>query len=93
MASSHDFFLLRRFAPLQARCLLFLQNEIGLLEKKLKDWDDFATKQTRGEGQSGSFSKDPFKERTVIIQRLLPLLKEYSEYCSQFLPGRDAKPV
>jgi hypothetical protein len=90
MASANDFFLLRRFSPLQVRCLLHLQNQIAVKGKKLEHWDKIAMSQEPGEGSSGWIDYDPEalsghpdapgrNPRPQIIRELLPLLKEYSE--------------
>ncbi|KAK3653617.1 hypothetical protein LTR56_004472 [Elasticomyces elasticus] len=78
-ASQHDFFVLRRFAPTQVRCLLYLQNEIGKLERKLNAWDNYVTKLPTGEGYNATMSNDEWPQRNAIIRKLLPLLHEYSE--------------
>ncbi|GAB1729277.1 hypothetical protein NU195Hw_Modified_141t1 [Hortaea werneckii] len=46
MASSNDFFVLRRFSPLQVRCLLYLQNEIAKTNQLIESWDDYAQRQS-----------------------------------------------
>lgn len=83
MASSNDFFLLRRFSPLQVRCLLYLQNEIALRDKQLHDWDRVALCQEPGEGTSGWINQDPEalpgNPRPRIIRELLPKLQQYSK--------------
>lgn len=81
MASANDFFILRRFSPLQARSLLYLQNEIAQLDRSLNDWDMYAKKRPKGTGQSGSLSEDPCTERTSLIKKAIPLLQQYSELC------------
>jgi len=90
MASANDFFLLRRFSPLQVRCLLHLQNQIAVRGKRLDEWDRFAMCQVPGEGNSGWIDSDPDaladNPRPGIIRELLPLLKEYSE-SQEFIGG------
>lgn len=83
MASSNDFFLLRRFSPLQVRCLLYLQNEIALRGQQLHEWDRVALCQQPGKGNSGRINQDPDAlhnhPRPRIIRELVPMLKEYSK--------------
>jgi hypothetical protein len=83
MASANDFFLLRRFSPLQVRCLLHLQNQIAVKGKELERLDKIAMDQEPGKGNSGWIDRDPEalagQPRPRIIRELLPLLKEYSE--------------
>jgi hypothetical protein len=82
MASSNDFFLLRRFSPLQVRCLLYLQNEIAQRDHQLHEWDRVALCQPPGEGNSGWINQDPEalpgNPRPRIIRELVPKLQEYS---------------
>lgn len=42
MASSNDFFIIRRFTRTSARVLLWLQEEIARKERKLDAMDDFS---------------------------------------------------
>jgi hypothetical protein len=83
MASSNDFFLLRRFSPLQVRCLLHLQNQIAQKGKELDAWDTFAMCQEPEKGNSGWIDDDPEalpgNPRPRILREVLPLLKDYSE--------------
>ncbi|KAK5173135.1 uncharacterized protein LTR77_003257 [Saxophila tyrrhenica] len=88
MASSNDFFVLRRFSRLSARCLLYQQNEIARLEKDLDDWDDLARK-TDPDDQVGRLSsdrieQDPLQERAEILRQLIPLLKAYYDSVNSF---------
>jgi hypothetical protein len=84
MASSNDFFLLRRFSPLQVRCLLYLQNQIAVKSKQLDEWDTFAMCQEPERGNSGRIDDDPEtlpgNPRPRILREILPLLKDYSEF-------------
>lgn len=83
MASSNDFFVLRRFSPVQVRCLLWLQNEIATKDQELQNWDMFARCQKVGEGNSGAIGSDPDalpgNPRPRLLQELVPLLKQYSK--------------
>ncbi|KAK5118099.1 hypothetical protein LTR62_004145 [Meristemomyces frigidus] len=92
LASHHDFFLLRRFAPTQVRCLLYLQACIGRMESQLKDWDEFAEKQPKSYGNSGSILDDDFPERTKIIEQLVPLVQKYDDLIISFAQIR-ARPT
>lgn len=84
MASANDFLVLRRFSPLQVRCLLYLQNEIATKDQELQDWDKFARCQKPGEGSSGWIQVDPDtfptkNPRQRIILQTIPLLQQYSK--------------
>ncbi|KAI6849100.1 hypothetical protein KC332_g5927 [Hortaea werneckii] len=86
MASSNDFFILRRFSPLQVRCLLYLQNEIAKRDQLIESWDIYAQKQPYGtlKGNSGSLSYDPYPERLTLIQQALPLIQQYNDLINSF---------
>ena len=77
MASSNDFFVLRRFSKAAARSLLYLQNEIGRREKALDAWDEFSTKKPKENGLNGSFEQERIPERTILIQELCHFLQQY----------------
>lgn len=83
MASSNDFFVLRRFSPLQVRCLLYLQNEIAMKERDLQDWDMAAKCQDKAKGDSGDIGKDPNtlpgNPRPSLLSEIVPLLQQYSK--------------
>lgn len=79
MASSNDFFLVRRFGSLNARVLLFMQNRVAEKEELLCAIDTRAQQSTDDQGNSGSLRNDPRQDRTQALAELVPLLKEYSE--------------
>lgn len=78
MASSNDFFLVRRFGHLNARVLLLLQSRIEELEENLAALDTRAQQNTDDLGNSGSLRNDPQKERTKLMEQLSKTLKNYS---------------
>jgi hypothetical protein len=84
MASANDFFVLRRFSPLQVRCLLHLQNQIALKDRQLRELDEKAMSQPPGYGNSGYIDQDPDaladNPRPRILQDLIPLLQQYSTH-------------
>lgn len=84
MASSHDFFVLRRYSKESARCLLRLQNEIAKVSKDIDKLDDFSQDQPPGLGACDSFDQDPFPKRIQMIEYMEVLLQRYCESpCSQ----------
>jgi hypothetical protein len=87
MASSNDFFLVRRFGALNARVLLLLQDRIVQKEGELKDLDDDAgvNNLTGPEALSNSIRDDPNDERETLLQEIKSMLDEYSEAESQRL--------
>lgn len=84
MASSNDFFLVRRFGSLNARVLLFMQNRVAEQEEALCAIDTRAQQSTDDQGNSGSLRNDPQQDRTQALEELVPLLKEYSKISVQF---------
>jgi hypothetical protein len=77
MASSDDFFMLRRFSKVNARYLLYLQHEIGKREHKLEDMDERSQTQPPGHGPCGSFEMDRMPERTQLIEEIGEILRKY----------------
>jgi len=75
MASSNDFFLLRRFSPLQVRCLLYLQNEIAVKSKQLDEWN----KSTENDWNDKDTESHSRSHRPQFLSDLVSLLKDYSE--------------
>ena len=82
MASSSDFLMLRRFSPLQVRCLLALQDDIVRVEREIEAWDVYAQRLPRESkgGNNGSLGHDPHKPRRALIRQVTPLLDQYSRY-------------
>ncbi|KAK4494006.1 hypothetical protein PRZ48_015192 [Zasmidium cellare] len=90
MGSSNDFFLLRKFSALNARALLFLQNEISQKERMIEQWDDFTMKFPPGQGGCGSFQKDEAnhltKARSQLLRESIPLLRDYYNLVNAYAP-------
>ena len=80
MASASDFLVLKRFSPLQVRCLLSLQGEIARMEHQIEAWDIYAQKQPQatGGGMNGSLGNDPYEQRAALIRQVTPMLDQYS---------------
>jgi len=80
MASSQDLFILRRFSPLAARTLLFLQHQIWDLNEKVEEKDRDARRKPLGEARADSFVNDPDEGgRKQKIMRAAELLQQYCE--------------
>lgn len=86
MASSEDFFVLRRFNRLNAWVQLQWQDDITRLEEELEE----VNKQCRRNADKGAYChsvrNDPMVRRQEILRELRPLLKEYSEPAMPTLP-------
>jgi hypothetical protein len=82
MASANDFFMVRRFSPLQVRCLLYLQHQIAFKDQQLRELDKKAMSQSLGYGNSGYIEEDPIalgdNPRPHLLQEVIPLLQQYS---------------
>lgn len=87
MASSNDFFLLRRFGALNARVLLMMQDKISRKELELEALDEQARIGPDDLGDSSSFGYEPWPERERLLHELKALLKEYSRRLPD--PGSD----
>lgn len=79
MASSPDFFILRRYSPLAARSLLLLQHQIWDLNEKLEEKDRDARMKPLGEAHNDSFVDDPDEDRQKMILEAARLLQQYCE--------------
>lgn len=85
MASDNDFFLIRRFGELNARVLLKLQFDITRLEGDLQTLDRKCAEDPDYDERNHSFAWDEGspkygQARLVILDKLKPLLRDYSKY-------------
>jgi hypothetical protein len=69
----------RKFRTLNARVILSLQDEIVVLEEKLKVLDEACSSTTAGVINNGSFRDDTQSERVGTLANLKSKLVEYSE--------------
>jgi len=89
MASSNDFFLLRRFGTLNTRVLLMMQDKISRKELELEALDEQARVSPDDLGDSSSFRYDPWPERERLLSELKSQLKEYSRQPSNLRGNID----
>ena len=80
MASSEDFLLLRRFGELNARAMLLMQDRIARKEELLSKIDQGAWRGPDDLGDSSSLRHEPRKEREKLMDELIPMLQQYSEF-------------
>jgi hypothetical protein len=80
VASSDTFFHVRKFATLNARVILLLQDEISVLEEKLQELDRIYSSKESGVINNGSFRDDQKTERVETMLSLKQKLLEYSEH-------------
>ena len=79
MASSNDFFLLRRFGALNARVILLMQDRISRLEQDIDKIDQEVRDSSNPAARNDSFRLDQGSKREYLLDLLIPKLKEYSE--------------
>jgi hypothetical protein len=80
MASSEDFLVLRRFGELNARAMLLMQDRIARKEELLMKIDEEARRGPDDLGDSSSLRHEPQKEREQLVDELIPMLQQYSEF-------------
>ena len=74
LASDTDFLIFRRFGTLNARILLFLQDEITSLEEELERLELFHASPEAADVHNGSFRQEAF-QTGFIIARMLSSMK------------------
>jgi hypothetical protein len=85
MASSDDFFLIRRFGWLNTRVLLMMQDEIVQKEDRLRSIDEQRRAGPDNLGISSSLRENFQSEIKEILEELKPLLKEYSKLLNLYM--------
>jgi hypothetical protein len=84
IASDNDFYILRRFASLNSRVALTLQDQISVLEEQLDDLDKHCSRRDAEDLHNGSF-RDDREERTALVEMIYEKLTKYSAF-APFLP-------
>ncbi|KAI0154248.1 hypothetical protein GGR57DRAFT_467663 [Xylariaceae sp. FL1272] len=82
VASEDDFFILRRFARLNVRIALLLQDEIVMLEDELAAMDHINSKKSSEDIHNGSFREDQ-PDRKALLGKIRLRLKDYNEFVLQ----------
>jgi hypothetical protein len=77
IASENDFYILRRFASLNARVALSLQDQISVLEEQLDELDKHCSRRDAEDLHNGSF-RDNREERTALVEMIYEKLTKYS---------------
>jgi hypothetical protein len=84
LASDNDFLVFRRFAGLNVRVALAIQDEIAILEHKLATLDQESSEKMGPDIHNGSFRADTGSARANLIQdRIYHKLKKYSMFIFQ----------
>jgi hypothetical protein len=79
LASDNDFLIFRRFGSVNARLLLYLQDEIAVLEKDLEDLEDVHARDSADDIHNGSFRQDVLPARTRLLESLNVKVRQYSK--------------
>jgi hypothetical protein len=79
IASENDFYILRRFASLNSRVALSLQDQISVLEEQLDDLDKHCSRRDAEDLHNGSF-RDDREERTALVEVIYEKLTKYSAF-------------
>jgi hypothetical protein len=82
ISSDNDFLFLRQYGTLHVRVLLALQDEIAILESKLEELDNWASRKERGDLHNGSFRHDRVQERGNLIHKIESKIFRYGECTS-----------
>jgi hypothetical protein len=79
LASDNDFLIFRRFGSVNARLLLYLQDEIAVLEKDLEELEDLHAQDSAVDIHNGSFRQDVLPARTRLLESLNVKVRQYSK--------------
>ena len=82
MASDDDFFVIQRFQSLNAQTILWMQDRITRLEKRLDELHGYVASSADSSLTNGSFrlDEDNMSEREKIMRELSSVLHHYSEH-------------
>jgi hypothetical protein len=79
LASDNDFLVFRRFGAINARLLLYLQDEIAVLEQDLEHLEVLHSQDSAVDIHNGSFRQETLPQRKKLLDTLLAKVKEYSK--------------
>jgi hypothetical protein len=86
VGSEKSFLVVRQFSTLNARIILWLQDDISILEQQL-DLIERRYSQVGGDDHdNGSFRRDHYMERKIIMEKLYVALHKYSKSFSRAFP-------
>ena len=78
IASENDFYIVRRFASLNTRIALALQDQVSVLEEELEALDARYSTRDAEDLHNGSF-RDDQEDRAALVERIAENLMKYSE--------------
>ncbi|KAF1948719.1 hypothetical protein CC80DRAFT_485693 [Byssothecium circinans] len=83
LASDNDFLLFRKFGALNARLLLYLQDEIVQLETTLNALEQHHSRKEADDIHNGSFREDALPHRTQLLSVINIKMRQYNELLLQ----------
>ncbi|KAG4436525.1 hypothetical protein IFR05_007999 [Cadophora sp. M221] len=78
IASENDFYIVRRFAALNTRAALALQDKVSVLEEQLEDLDRTYSRRDTVDVHNGSF-RDDQEERSELMSEIIEALTKYTD--------------
>lgn len=85
IASENDFYIVRRFATLNTRIALALQDQVAVLEEELEELDARYSRRDAEDLHNGSFGDDR-EDRMKLVESIAEKLMKYSS--STLIPLR-----
>lgn len=82
LASENDFFIFRKFASLNSRTALALQDQLSVLEEELEELDRRYSSTAAADVNNGSY-RDDQADREELLEKIHDKLVKYSEYKSE----------
>ncbi|PVH88906.1 hypothetical protein DL98DRAFT_622567 [Cadophora sp. DSE1049] len=82
IASENDFYIMRRFAALNTRAALALQDEVVVLEERLERLDRRHCRRVPENDHNGSFREDR-EERRELLGKIVDALTKYNAFMLQ----------
>ncbi|KAL5317452.1 hypothetical protein ACEPPN_014547 [Leptodophora sp. 'Broadleaf-Isolate-01'] len=79
IASENDFYIVRRFAALNTRAALALQDRVSVLEEQLEELDRTYSRRDAVDVHNGSF-RDDQEERSELMCEIVEALTKYSSF-------------
>jgi hypothetical protein len=85
LASDNDFLIFRRFGALNARLLLYLQDEIAVLEDELRRLEKEHADPAAKDIHNGSFRREVLPIRKALLESISKKVRDYSKLSSSAL--------
>jgi hypothetical protein len=79
IASDNDFLIFRRFGSLNARLILYLQDQITVLESSLEELEKKHMTEDAQDSHHGSFRREQLSKRTELLEKINKKVREYSK--------------